>query len=87
LIGSTLRMMIDAPPKRLVAMMKIEPVLAEVGEVLAILTIKLGFATVEEMPALIDEANETARLVLRCCLTSDPASHFSPEEAAMLGLG
>jgi hypothetical protein len=51
-------MMIDAPPKRLVAMMKIEPVLAEVGELLAILTIKLGSATVEEMPALIDEANE-----------------------------
>jgi hypothetical protein len=65
-------------------MMKIEPVLAEVGELLGILTIKLGSATVEEMPALIDEANEAARLVLKCCLASDPASHFSPEEAAML---
>jgi hypothetical protein len=65
-------------------MMKIEPLLAEVGELLGILTVKLGSATVEEMPALIDEANEAARLVLRCCLASDPASHFSPEEAAML---
>jgi hypothetical protein len=41
-------------------------------------------ATVEEMAALNDEANEAARLVLRCWLASDPASHFSPEEAAML---
>jgi hypothetical protein len=71
-------------PKSWVTLVKIECVLAEVGELLAILTIKLGSATVEEMPALIDKANQTARLVLRCCLASDPASHFSPEEAAML---
>jgi hypothetical protein len=61
--------------------MKIEPVLAEVG-VAGHPDLKLGSATVEEMPALIDEANEAARHVLRCC--SDPPGHLAPEEAAML---
>jgi hypothetical protein len=64
--------------------MKIEPLLAEAGELLAILTIKLRSATVDEMPALIDDANEAARLVLRCCVASDPAGYLSTEEAAML---
>jgi hypothetical protein len=64
--------------------MKIEPLLAEVGELLAILTNKLRSATVEEMPALIDDANEAARLVLGCCVASDPDGYLSTEDAAML---
>jgi hypothetical protein len=40
-----------------VTIMKIEPLLAEVGELLAVPIIRLRSATVEEMPALIDEAN------------------------------
>jgi hypothetical protein len=65
-------------------MMKIEPLLAEVGELLGILTVKLGSATVEEMPALIDDANEVARLLLGCCVMPDPGGYLSTEKAAML---
>jgi hypothetical protein len=55
----------------------------EVGELLGILTVELGSATVEEMPALIDDANEVARL-LGCCVAPDPGGYLSTEEAAML---
>jgi hypothetical protein len=65
-------------------MMKIEPVLADVGERLAILTIKLRSATLAEMPALIDDANEAARLLLGCCVAPDPGCYLSTEEASML---
>jgi hypothetical protein len=64
--------------------MKIEPVLAEVGELLAALTAKLRSATVEEMPALIDEAKDATRTILRCCLVADPSEHLRPDEAAAL---
>jgi hypothetical protein len=72
------------PHNVLVAMTKIEPLLAEVGELLAIATAKLRSATVEEMPALIDDANEAARLILACCMASHPAGYLSTQEAAML---
>jgi hypothetical protein len=65
-------------------MAKIESVLAEIGEVLAVLTLKLGSASIEEMPGLIHDATEAAGLVLRRCLASDPVGELPPEEAAML---
>jgi hypothetical protein len=65
-------------------MMKSEPILAQVRERLALMTAKFGAATVEEMPALIDEAKDAVRVILRRCLASDAASHPSPGEAAML---
>jgi hypothetical protein len=65
-------------------MVKIGPVLTEVGELLAILTVKLESATVEEMPALIDEARDAARRVLGCCLAPDPTEHLQPVELAVL---
>jgi hypothetical protein len=55
--------------------------LAEIAELLAGLS---GCATVEEMPALIDEAKEAVRSILRSCLASDPIEHLRPEEAAIL---
>jgi hypothetical protein len=36
------------------------------------------------MPSLIAEAKETARLVIRCSLASEPAGHLPPKEVAML---
>jgi hypothetical protein len=71
-------------PKRSVAMMKIEPVLAEVCELLTALTVKLGSARLAEMPSLMAEAKEATRLVVRCSLASNPACHLPPEELAML---
>jgi hypothetical protein len=65
-------------------MAKIGSVLAEVGELLAVLTAKLESATVDEMPALFDEARDAARTILRCCLASDPTEHLPPEEVAAL---
>jgi hypothetical protein len=70
--------------ERWLAMMKREPILAQVCERLALMTAKFGTATVEEMPALIDEAKDAVRVILRCCLASNSASHLSSEEAAML---
>jgi hypothetical protein len=64
-------------------MMKIEPVLDEVYELLTALTVKLGSARLAEMPSLIAEAKEAARLVVRCSLVSDPGQ-LPPEEVAML---
>jgi hypothetical protein len=64
-------------------MAHIEATLAEVGELLAVLTVKIESATVEEMPALIDDAKKTARSILRSCLASE-TKHLPPEEAAML---
>jgi hypothetical protein len=66
------------------ATMKIEPVLAEVCELLALLTIKFGSATLAQMPSHIDEAKDAARTILRGCLASGLASHLSPEEVATL---
>jgi hypothetical protein len=63
-------------------MMKSDAILAEVCERLALMTAKFGTATVEEMPALIDEAKDAVRVIFRCCLASDPV--VSPQEAAML---
>jgi hypothetical protein len=34
------------------------------------------------MGALIDNATDAARTILRCCLASGPASHYPPEEVA-----
>jgi hypothetical protein len=65
-------------------MMRIEPVLDEVCELLTALTVKLGSARLAEMPSLIAEAKEAARLVVRCSLASDPAGHLPPKEVAML---
>jgi hypothetical protein len=64
--------------------MKIEPALAEVCELLTDLTVKLGSATLAEMPSLMAEAKEATRLVVRCSLASDPAGHLPPAEVAML---
>jgi hypothetical protein len=44
----------------------LQMILAEVAEQLAVLIVKFESATVEEMPALIDEAKDAARTVLRC---------------------
>jgi hypothetical protein len=68
----------------LVAVVKIEPVLAEVCELLTDLTVKLGHARLAEMPSLITEAKEAARLIVRCSLASDPAGHLPPDEVAIL---
>jgi hypothetical protein len=51
-------------------MAKIESVLAEVGELLEVLTVKLESASIDEMPALIDGAKEATRLVILRCLAS-----------------
>jgi hypothetical protein len=67
-----------------VAMAKIASVLAEIGELLTVLTAKLGSAGIEEMPELVDDAKEAVSLVVRCCLASDPVGELPPEEAAML---
>jgi hypothetical protein len=48
------------------------------------MTAKFGSVTVEEMPELIDEAKDAVRVILRCCLAPNAASHLSSEEAAML---
>jgi hypothetical protein len=65
-------------------MAKIERALAEVGELLAVLTVRLGSANIEEIPRLIDDAKEAARFVLRCCLASDSVGELPQEEAAVL---
>jgi hypothetical protein len=33
---------------------------------------------------IIDEAKDAVRVILRCCLASNSASHLSSEESAML---
>jgi hypothetical protein len=63
-------------------MAKIESVLAEVGELLAALTVKLESASIEEMPALIDGAKEAARLVVTQAF--GPVAELPKKEAAML---
>jgi hypothetical protein len=63
-------------------MVKIEPVLAEVCQLLIGLTTKLGSARLAEMPPLIVDAKEAVRLVVR--LASSQTSHLPPEEVAML---
>jgi hypothetical protein len=63
-------------------MMTSDAILPEICERLALMTAKFGTATVEEMPALIDEAKDAVRVILRRCLASDPV--VSPEEVAML---
>ena len=65
-------------------MVKIGSVLAEVGELLTVLAVKIESAGLAEMPSLVDEVKEAARTILRCCLASEPVGHLSPEEAAML---
>jgi hypothetical protein len=65
-------------------MAKIESVLAEVGELLELLTVKLESASIDEMPALIDGAKEATRLVILRCLASDLVGELPPKEAAML---
>jgi hypothetical protein len=71
-------------PKCSAGMAKIESVLAEVGELLAALTVEIQSASFEEMPALIDGAQEAVRLVITRCLTFDPVAELPPEAAAML---
>jgi hypothetical protein len=66
------------------AMAKIDLVMAEVGELLARLTVKLESASIEEMPALIDGAKEAVHLVITHCLASDLVSELPPKEVAML---
>jgi hypothetical protein len=63
-------------------MVKIEPVLDEVCELLTGLTVKLGSARLMEMPSLVSEAKKAVRLVVR--LASDQISDLPPEEVAML---
>jgi hypothetical protein len=41
---------------------EVESILAEVGELLAVLAVKLESTSIEEMPALIDCAKQAARL-------------------------
>jgi energy-converting hydrogenase A subunit M len=65
-------------------MAKIESILAEVGELLAVLAVKLDSASIEEMPALIEDAKQMTRLVITRCLASDVVSELPPKEAAML---
>jgi hypothetical protein len=65
-------------------MAKIESVLAEVGELLAALTVEIESASIEEMPALIDDAKQATRLVVTRCLASDLVGELPPKEAAML---
>jgi hypothetical protein len=68
----------------LATMADIAATLAEVDELLTVLTAKIESATtVEEMPALIDDARETARSLLRSCLASE-TEHLLPEEAGIL---
>jgi hypothetical protein len=63
-------------------MVKIEPVMDEVCELLTELNVKLGSARFTEMPSLVAEAKEAVRLVVR--LASDQISDLPPEEVAML---
>jgi hypothetical protein len=72
----------DGYPVHSVEMVKIEPVLAQVCQLLIGLTTKLGSARLAEMPPLIVDANEAVRLVVR--LASSQTSHLPPEEVAML---
>jgi hypothetical protein len=65
-------------------MAKVEPIVAEVGELLTVLTVKLESAPVAEIPSLIGEAKQQARRLLECYLASDPIRHLSPGEVAML---
>jgi hypothetical protein len=65
-------------------MVKIESVLAEVGELLTVLTVKLGSASIEEMPVLIDHAKEAVGLILRCCMASYQVGELPPEQAERL---
>lgn len=65
-------------------MRKIKPVLAEVGELLADLTVKLRSATPADMPGLIEEAEDATRTILTCCLASEPVDHLPPGEVAAL---
>jgi hypothetical protein len=61
-------------------MAKVEPIVAEVGELLTVLTVKLESAPVEEIPSLIGEAKQQARRLLECHLASDPIRHLRQEK-------
>jgi hypothetical protein len=65
-------------------MASVKTTLTEVGKLLTILAVQIESATVENMPALIDEASDAARTILKCCLASDPSGHLPPEEMEML---
>jgi hypothetical protein len=65
-------------------MARIAATLAEIAELLAVLSIKLEAATVEEMPALIDDSKEAVRNILRSCLASESTNHLTAEEVAVL---
>jgi hypothetical protein len=66
-------------------MERIATTLAEIAGLLTVLSVTLGSATVEEMPALIDDAKEAVRGILRSsCLVSDSTEHLPPEEAEIL---
>jgi hypothetical protein len=73
-----------AGPKRSAEMERIAATLAEVGELLAVLSVKLASASVEEIPALIDDTREATHRILRSCLASDSIKRLPPEEAEML---
>jgi hypothetical protein len=59
-------------------------VAAEVGELLAVLIVKIASATLAEMHSLVAEAKEAARLILRCAWASDPGDNLPPKEVEML---
>jgi hypothetical protein len=65
-------------------MAHIAATLAEIADLLAGLSVALGSATVEEMPALIDDAKEAVRSILRSCLAFESTEHLPPEEAEIL---
>jgi hypothetical protein len=64
-------------------MARIAATLPEIAELLAVLSIKLESATVEEMTALIDDAREAVRDLLSSCLASESSKHPTPEEGAV----
>jgi hypothetical protein len=71
-------------PKRSAEMERIAATLAEVGELLAVLSVKLESATGAEIPALINDTREATRGILRSCLASDSIESLPPEEAELL---
>jgi hypothetical protein len=56
----------------------------QIAELLTLLSVKLETPTVEEMPALVDDAKDAARSVLRSCLAADLIEHIPREEVAAL---
>jgi hypothetical protein len=64
-------------------MARVAATLPEIAELLTVLSIQLESATVEEMPALIDDASEAVRDLLSACLASESSMHLTPEETAV----